>query len=289
MTPTATIDLHIHTHYSDGKYSPADILRHAARIGLETVALTDHDNTGGVREALPLARELGLELIPAIEFTCRWPACDAPPGLGDIDVLGYFVDLDDPDFRAFERATLDDIHARTADCCARLTAAGHPLSLDDVFAENPRYAGILPLILAVQSKGYAGEWEPAVQLVTEHWVRVRLSCFTIQQVIASIHRAGGVAVLAHPVTVKCGGDDLLGADQLALLVEAGLDGLEVYHFRLDEPARAHFLALARQFDLLVSGGSDDHGWFSELKHVGNQPVTPDLVESLRARSVKRKT
>jgi predicted metal-dependent phosphoesterase TrpH len=289
MLPTSTVDLHIHTHYSDGLYSPADVLRHAARIGLETIALTDHDNTGGVREALPLARELGLELIPAVEFTCRWPACDAPPGHGDVDVLGYFVDLDDPEFRAFERATLDDAHARTADCCARLSAAGHPLSLDDAFAENPRYAGVLQLVLAVQTKGYAEGWEAAVQLVVEHWVRVRLSRFTIQQVIASIHRAGGVAVLAHPTTVKCGGDGLLEADQLAPLVEAGLDGLEIYHFRLDEPARAHFLALARQFDLLVSGGSDTHGLFNGLGRVGTQPVTPDLVESLRARSVERKT
>jgi predicted metal-dependent phosphoesterase TrpH len=61
MTPTSTIDLHMHTHYSDGKYSPAELLRYAASIGLETIAITDHDNANGVREAWPLAQELGIE------------------------------------------------------------------------------------------------------------------------------------------------------------------------------------------------------------------------------------
>jgi predicted metal-dependent phosphoesterase TrpH len=285
MTPISTIDLHMHTCYSDGKYSPAELLRYGASIGLETMAITDHDNANGVREALPLAQELGIELVPAIEFACHWNQCEAPPGSGEIDVLGYFVALSNPAFRAFERAALNDTYSRVADCCARLTAAGYPMSLDDVFAENPHYAGGIHLILAVQSKGYADGWEAAFRLVVEHWKQVRLSRFTIQQIIEQIHLAGGVAILAHPTAVKCD-DNWLQADQLALLAEMGLDGLEVYHPHLDGKAREHFLALAKQFNLLISGGSDEHGWFAGLERIGKQPITSEMLESLRARHLE---
>ena len=201
-------------------------------------------------------------------------------------MLGYFVALSNPEFQTFERAALNDTYTRIADCCARLTAAGYPISLDDVFAENPHYAGGVQLIFAMQSKGYADDWDAAFRLVVEHWKQVRLSRFTIQQVIEQIHLAGGVAILAHPTAVKCG-DNWLQADQLALLAEMGLDGLEIYHSRLDEKAQAHFLALAKQFNLLISGGSDEHGWFKGLERIGNQPITSAMVESLRARHLER--
>ncbi len=275
----STIELHTHTYFSDGKSSPSELLHYAASVGLRILAITDHDNTNGVREALALAQELGLELIPAIEFTCRWPQCEPLPGDGDVDVLGYFVDLEDPEFRAFEQASLEDVHLRTADCCASLTAAGYPVTLQEVFAENPRYAGVLQMIMAVNKKGYAEDWGASFKMVSDQWAQVRLSQFTVQEVIQAIHMAGGVAVLAHPVMVKCNGNRLQ-EKELLQLKEMGLDGLEIFHPRLDEEARSYFSTLARRLDLLVSGGSDEHGWLTELKNVGSQPVTPELVEGL---------
>ena len=274
---SASIDLHIHTYFSDGRDAPAEILHRAARMGIKTLAITDHDNANGVREALPLAQELGLELIPAVEFTCCWPQCK-----GDIDVLAYFVDLDDAEFQAFEQATLGDIHARIDECCSFLTMDGYTISLEDVFAQNPRYAGLMQLMLAIQAKGYIPDWEEIVTVVEQHWYRVRLSRFTIEESIDRIHRAGGVAILAHPIAVKCDGL-WISAKQLESLVKAGLDGLEIYHRTVDETTRPYFLHLAEQFDLLVTGGSDEHGWFSDLKDLGSQPVTAAMVEALRAR------
>jgi hypothetical protein len=267
------------------------VLRRAADIGLTTIAITDHDNTNGTRQALSLAAQLDIELIPAIEFTCRWPpgpdedhqGKSPPIPREDIDVLGYFVDLNNPEFRAFEQAALNDIHSRVGACCDRLTQAGYPISLDDVFAENEHYAGVLQLVYALQRKGHASDWEATLALVEPPWRAGRLSPFTIGQVIEQIHLAGGVAVLAHPIDVRRGGEEWLQAAQIAKLVELGLDGLEVYHFRLSETARAHFLSLAKQFDLLVSGGSDLHGWFTDIERLGQQPVTQAMVEALRAR------
>jgi predicted metal-dependent phosphoesterase TrpH len=279
---TTSIDLHIHTYFSDGRDSPAEVLHRAAQMGIKTLAITDHDNANGAREALPLAQELGLELIPAVEFTCRWPECNTPPGKGDIDVLAYFVDLDDAEFQAFEQAALGDIHARIAESCAFLTMDGYTIFLEDVFAQNPRYAGLMQLMMAMQAKGYIPDWEEVITVVEQYWRRVRLSRFTIQELIDHIHRAGGVAVLAHPIAVNCDGS-WISAEQLASLVEVGLDGLEIYHHTVDEITRPYFLHLAEQFDLLVTGGSDEHGWFSDLKKLGSQPVTAAMVDALRAR------
>lgn len=289
MTATAisSIDLHIHTHFSDGKYAPSEIVRYAAARGLRTLAISDHDNTRGVAEAQAAAAPLGLEVIPAIEFTCRWPACQTPPAGGDVDVLGYFIALDDPAFRAFEQATLDDIHARITDCCASVTAAGYAVTLADLFAENPRYAGLVHLGQVLTRKGYIPHERDAPALVLEHWQRVRLSRFTIQDVIETIHHAGGVAVLAHPAAIECSGQWPTAA-QIGELVAMGLDGLEIYHYRLDEAARAYFLALAARFDLLISGGADFHGWFEGLDSLGSQPVTPEMLAQLRARHTLRK-
>src|SRR5512142_2370900 len=126
------IDLHCHTFYSDGKFSPAELVEGAKRRGAIVLAITDHDNTRGSREAAPLAEAAGIELIPAIEFTTRWPGADLPIDDRDVDVLGYFLDVEDAEYCAFEEATLNDIHARIANCCTRLTGQGYPVQMDEV-------------------------------------------------------------------------------------------------------------------------------------------------------------
>jgi predicted metal-dependent phosphoesterase TrpH len=281
----STVDLHIHTFYSDGRDAPEVVLRRAAALGIKTVAITDHDNTNGVRQVQALALKLGQCLIPAIELTCRWDRCRLVPGEGDIDVLGYFVDLDDAAFCAFEQATLEDIHERVSACCAHLTADGYPISIEALFARNPHYAGLQFLIQEIQGKGYAPDWEDAFSLMMRGWQQVRLSRFTIEETIEQVHRAGGVTVLAHPTAIQCDGHRLQESD-VAALVEMGLDGLEIYHPRLDRQARTYFGALAQRFDLLVSGGSDAHGWFDKWKRLGTQPVTDAMVAAIQARHIE---
>ncbi len=267
-------------------YSPGDLLRRAADQGMTTLAFADHDNVRGAREALPIAAELGLELIPAIEITSRWDDCDTRQGDRDIDVLGYWIDLDDADFQAFEKDILDDIHDRAAECCARLTQEGYPLTVADLAVENPRYGGLMQIVQAIQRRGHTASWEEAAPLVFEQWHETRLSRLTVDRAIAEIHRAGGVAVLAHPTAVMCAGH-WIDKGQLAQLVEMGLDGLEIYHRRLDEHARAYFGALAGQFGLLISGGSDFHGWWEGDLEIGTQPVSGAMVEAIRARHLER--
>ncbi len=285
MKASYTCDLHMHTYYSDGHASPAELVEHAARIGLETISITDHDNANGAREALPLATRLNIELIPGIELTSRWDRADFPRGEANVDMLGYFVDFDDAGFQEIERTMRADLEERITDGCAHLTAAGYPLTLEDVYAENPRYPSTLHTILAMIRKGYAKDWDEAVALFDREWLKVRLSGLTTFQVIEAIHAAGGVAILAHPAVIKCE-EELLQTAHIKELVDAGLDGLEVYHHRLDDRAQAHFLHLARQFNLVISGGSDEHGWRVPFARMGRQPVTPKIVEAIRVRSAR---
>jgi 3',5'-nucleoside bisphosphate phosphatase len=285
--PAVSTDLHLHTFYSDGRASPEEVLRHAAQIGLTTIAITDHDNVNAYPEAIPLAEKLGIELVPAIEFTSRWDGCAFPGGLTggkhDIDVLGYFVDLQNTGLERFTKDTLEDIQVRVADCCQLLSDAGYLISIADVSAQNPRYAGAVQLIEALQHRGHVEGWRKAQALFESCWKRVRPSRFTIAQVIEAVHAAGGVAVLAHPVTVVCG-EDRLDSKRLAELVEYGLDALEIYHPRLDQAARRYFHSLAKQFGLLVTGGSDEHGWPAGFPRLGSERITARMVAALREKS-----
>jgi predicted metal-dependent phosphoesterase TrpH len=284
--PFYEVDLHTHTYYSDGRASPADLVERAAALGIKVLAIADHDNARGAREVLPIADRLGVILIPAAEFTCRWDACRLPPEESDVDVLGYYVDLESPAFRRAEEAALADFYHRVEVWCSLLSAAGYPLTLQDVLAQNPRYAGTLQLIQAVAAKGYGSDDGSAECLARSFMKDVPVCARTIEQAITQIHAAGGVAVLAHPSTryIRWEGTGLLGAVGLGMLIEMGLDGIEVYHGALDEPTRAHFLALAKQSGLVVTGGSDEHAWPSGFPNLGREPATLDMVEALAGRA-----
>jgi predicted metal-dependent phosphoesterase TrpH len=277
----------MHTHYSDGRASPAELVQQAARAGLKVMAITDHDNTRGAREAAPLAAQAGIELVPAIEFTCRWEGEGAPAGNIDIDLLGYFVNWDALAFQIRERAALDDIHARVRDLCAAITTEGKPIAPADLLADNPRYAGFVQIIHAAIRKKNAANWDEVMAQIDRHWPAVRRSAFTVEAMIAAIHAAGGAAVLAHPAVITNDGRGWIGAGHVARLVEAGLDGLEIYHHRLDQTARKHFSSLADQFGLVVTGGSDEHGWYKPFQRFAQEPVTLEMVERLRARAAQR--
>jgi predicted metal-dependent phosphoesterase TrpH len=285
MSTQPTCDLHMHTYYSDGYPSPEAVVRQAARIGLKIIAITDHDNTRGVREAQPVADQLGLELITGIELTCHWDGYMSRGQFYDTDLLGYFVDPGNTGFLTHERAALDDLRDRASECCQRLTDAGYPVTLDDAIAENPRYPGGVQISHALQHLGYIKEWDEARALFYSQWQYVRPARFSIGDNIAAIHAAGGVAILAHPSVVTKNGKQLQQND-IARLVEMGLDGLEVYHYKLTQADQARFRRFAEQFGLVVSGGSDEHAW-TGFKRLGTQPITPEIVETLRARSTSK--
>jgi len=277
------VDLHTHSWYSDGGSSPAELVEGALERGLHTLAITDHDNARGARGVLPLARARGLRLISGIEWTCHWDAAQAPPSQGEVDLLGYCLDLNHPALLEAEAAALEDARQRTIQRCALITAAGYPLTLADVLAVNPRFPSGIGIIGAFRARGYAEEWAQALQLLDPLRDGLPYPELTIERAIQIIHAAGGAAVLAHPTLVQWRGGEL-DEEGLRLLVDCGLDGIEIYHHRLDESARERFRALAERFNLVITGGSDEHSGPNSFRRLATQPVEEQHVQALIERA-----
>ncbi len=290
--PNTCCDLHLHTYYSDGRASPAEMLHYAADIGLRTVAITDHDNLNSAPEAKNVADRLGLELVPGVELTAHWEGC--PPAHGDpergqdVDLLGYFFDPADPALLDYTTQAMADLRQRIEEACSLVSAAGYPMTIFDIQDENPRYPGPMQFILALRHKNYARRWSEAYPIFSAVWSQTRCSQHSVGEAIETLHRAGGVAVLAHPIAVECSKGGLLQSHQLAELVDFGLDGLEIHHPRMDSEARVHFYSLAKEFNLAVSGGSDEHGWKDGFSRMGSELITYEMVNRLHERAKLQK-
>lgn len=284
MRAAGTCDLHMHSYYSDGCTPPAALVRHAASIGLTAVALTDHDNTRGIPEAQAVADELGIRLIPGVEFASWWQGYGWSEWGYAVDTLGYFVDRTVPEFRKLEEEMLSYYFDQFAETVEEIRRQGYPLTLEEVKQEHPQYPDVFAVASALKKKNLMQDEEAALQLAADCWNKVCRLNFPIERVIRTIHAAGGVAVLAHPSVVLRADGSWIEVEDLAKLVEMGLDGIEVYHYRLpDQRTRQHFLRLARHFDLVVTGGSDEHGRPDGFHRMGSQPITEETIAALEAR------
>ena len=274
------VDLHMHTFFSDGWKPPEDVVVHAASLGIGTIAITDHDNMRGSRVAAPVAAEQDVRLIPAVELTTHWQddGWDA-----SVDLLAYFVDPDNEDFQKVLDDALADVTVRIEACCAELMELGYPVTMADVYGQNPRYAGAGPLIYAMMERGVVRNFGDGLNAFREAWGAVPPPALTIEAAIQAVHCAGGVTVLAHPTRIPRNRGRLTQA-QLRGLVDAGLDGMEMHHPSLDAEARDHYRVLADHFDLLVSGGSDEHAFGGSFKRMGTQPVTKSMLDALEERA-----
>lgn len=257
------IDLHLHTTASDGLLAPAELVGRANASGVRTLSITDHDTMSGVPEAAAAAAELGLEFLPGIEIT-------AVLDRRDVHLLGYFLDPSPPALESFLHAQRDDRIARARAMSEKLEGLGVPIAIEPIVesaaAEGRSVARPL-LARALVQAGHARSPREAF----DRWIGDDGAAYVPRtgsspaDVVRLISRAGGVSSIAHP--------GLLNRDDLVpSLAKAGLSAIEVYHPEHDRSARAHYLQLAIQHDLAVSGGSDfhadDHHRASSLGSVG---------------------
>jgi predicted metal-dependent phosphoesterase TrpH len=267
------IDLHTHSTASDGRLTPTELVRLALERGLTAIALTDHDTTDGVAEAQAAARGTGLEVIAGVEINTESED-------GDVHFLGYFVRPDDAAFQA-HLATLRNARlGRARLMVEKLARLGLPLDWERVQAIAGEGAVGRPHVArALLERGYITTISEAFEKYIGHegpaYVpRYRL---TPEEAIAMIRAAGGVASLAHPAM----------AGTVALiprLVAAGLEAIEVYYPDHTPEQQERLLALARQYNLVPTGGSDFHA-LDDPDHamLGSIWVPPDVVEQLRLR------
>ncbi len=285
MSKTAPFaDLHMHTHYSDGRPSPRELVAEAAARGLKTIAITDHFTFRGSIEARPIAEELGLRLIPAMETTAKWESAGWPLIGYSTDVLAYFIDFEHPAAIELEEKMLGDYHRRTKNALAEMEADGHPVTFEECIAYEPgHYASIFEVMAVLVTKGY--DADAVFDLVIGYFQRHNDTQLGIAWTIDKIHEAGGVAVLAHPAILRVRGtDDEITSRHISELVDMGLDGIEIYHYRLaTRGAREYYQKISKPFRLVVTGGSDEHGRPFGYPRLAQEPITREMVEELETR------
>jgi predicted metal-dependent phosphoesterase TrpH len=243
------IDLHVHTTASDGRSSPEDVVVEAVAAGVRTLAVTDHDTTAAIRAVAATAGPLGLDVVPGIEIT-------AVEGGRDLHVLGYFIDAGDDGLARFLSSQRDDRRRRLLAIISALERLDISIDAGAVTAAvaSGRSVGRPLVAAALVDAGHASDVGDAfAQFLAEgRPAFVSRRGARAAEVIARIHGAGGLAALAHPG--RTGVDPLI-----ASLVDSGLDAIEVFHPDHDDEAGARYARMARELDLLVTGGSDYHG------------------------------
>jgi len=268
------VDLHAHTTASDGTLTPRELVRLAARHGVRVLAVTDHDSTGGVREAMDEARGLpSLEVVPGLEINCDVPGAE-------IHVLGYCVDWEAEWFQEFLGAQREERRQRVYRIAARLAELGMPIDPDDVFAlVKEGSAGRPHVAQAMVDRGYVKSVREAFDryLSRNGPANVPRKRLTPVEAVRIIRRARGVPVLAHP--------GLANRDELIPeLVEAGLAGIEAFYPEHSTGQITAYRELAAKLGLVATGGSDFHGpRVSGVGHPGVQPVPDSAWLDLRRR------
>jgi len=242
------VDLHAHTVFSDGLFTPEELVTEAARLKLTAVAITDHDSVGGVDRAIAAGRLLQLEVVPGVELSCNTNGVD-------VHVLAYYVDYTQPDVQEFFEMVRQKRAERAEKMVAKMRELGVNISLEQVRAQaqgaatgRPHVAQALVEAGAVRTideafQRYIGYDSPA------YFPKMQL---TPKEAMDFIHRHGGLAVVAHPGTYH---NDAAVYSAIA----AGADGIEVWH--PDHASRNvdHYREVATKNGLLMTGGSDCHG------------------------------
>jgi 3',5'-nucleoside bisphosphate phosphatase len=269
------IDLHTHTTASDGRSSPAELVECAVQAGVTVLSVTDHDTTGGLDASRAACAATGIEFVPGIEIT-------AVAEGRDVHVLGYFFDPESTTLQTFLAEQRERRVDRIRQMVGRLGAHGISLDVEAILAPGLASRSISvgrPWIArALIAGGYVADMDEAFAKWLDHGrpAFVPRIGAAPPEVFAEIHRAGGLASLAHPVHLKH--DEWLSA-----YAAAGLDAIEVYHSDHDEVASRRYLEFARTLNLLVTGGSDYHGDDSHGGKPGSVALPRDAFARLKAR------
>ena len=267
-------DLHVHSTASDGTDPPAEVMRRAARAGLDVVALTDHDTVAGHAEARAAAGPVAL--LPGMELSCRLDG-------RSLHMLAYLFDADQPELAAELARIRDDRVLRARAMVDKLAGLGVDVSWGQVAAIAGQAVVGRPHIARAMAD--SGAIASPREAFTRDWIadggRAYVGRYALDPVraIDLVRAAGGVTVLAHP---RAGRDTWVTNEQITRLAAAGLAGLEVFHPDQSEAERARLIALAHDLALVPTGGSDDHGSLTDYR-LGGETTSAEAYQDLLSR------
>ncbi|MFH1051503.1 MAG: PHP domain-containing protein [bacterium] len=271
MVRPRVADLHTHTVYSDGILTPGELFEKAKSAGLSAISITDHDTTDGCSECFELSKKYDIDYLTGVEFSCFEESVE-------YHILGYQLDIDNPALKKHLSEFRQYRYSRAVSILAKLEKLRKPVKLTQVL----EIAGKAPIIrphiaTAMYEAGhvksvkeafqkYLGDWKPAY---------VPKRPFAVHDAIKLINQAGGVASLAHP-------GPFLSQEALYEMIQSGLDGIEVFHPMHDDSLKNFYHAVASQYWLLETGGSDFHGNKEyDEDNFGKIVVPYSIFESIR--------
>ena len=254
----AAVDLHVHSSKSDGSLSPSELVDLAVKTGLKAIALTDHDTTDGIDEALAAAekyRKNGTDItvIPGVELSTAYRG-------ESIHIVGLMIDRNVPAFQNHIRHFIDQREERNRKMCGKLREHGIDIDYETLVEENPDCVITRPHYAKYMLKhGYVS----SVKEAFERYIGDHAPCYVKREKILPkegvklVLAAGGIPVLAHPLLYGFGKEEL--GKLVRSLKEEGLVALEAIYSSYSPADQSRMTKLAEDNGLLVSGGSDFHG------------------------------
>ncbi len=269
------IDLHSHSHFSDGVLAPADVAARARANGVDVWALTDHDEVSGISQAREAAEKLGLRHITGVEISVTW-------GGQTVHIVGLRVDETHPGLVQGLAQTRSGRLHRAEEMAAQLQRAGIPNALAGAlkYVDNPelisrthfaRYMveqGVRPTLQEVFD-AYLSEGKPGY--VPHRWA-------SLPDAMGWIRAAGGVAVIAHPGRYQY--SDLAFNAMVDEFIQLGGTGIEVITSGHTVDQYAHYSRVATRFGLYASRGSDFHSPSESRFDLGSLPPLPDNLKPI---------
>ena len=251
------VDLHVHSNASDGTFSPSQVVELAKNAGLDAFALTDHDTTAGVPEALEKGRDLNIEVIPGIEVSSSFDGTE-------IHILGLFVNSDDPVLAAMLEKMRISRDRRNEKMLENLAADGISFTKEELCGDNPDTIITRAHIAhALVAKGICSGMDQAFKKYLQYGGRYcpQKEHLSPEEVVKTLISNGAFVALAHPFQYKFG--DKKTEELIAHMADLGMKGLEVYHSSNNKLESMKLQEMAVRHHLLPTGGSDFHG--------GNKP------------------
>ena len=266
------VDLHIHTIFSDGRYSPEEVVGLAKRANISIISITDHDTVEGIEPVSEAAKGLNITVIPGVEFSARKEG-------KSVHILGYFIDCKNVRLVDFLNWMKKARYERAGKVVEKFRSFGIELDMQEVVEEagpgvigRPHIAEVLVKRGKVNGIGevftkYLGYGKPCY---------IPKANISPKEVIDVIKDASGIPILAHP--------GLLSEDDwIPELVDDGLEGIEVWYSRHSNNQIEKYKRIAQKYNLLMSGGSDSHGRIKKYPLIGEYKLPYSFLKNLLAK------
>ncbi len=271
MANEAWVDLHIHTNFSDGLLTPAQAVEYASKVDLKAIGITDHDTIDGIPEAFEAGKRFGIEIVPGVELSSKYED-------RDIHILGYYFDPENSRLQHYLECFRKERYRRAVKMVQNLNKLGVRMTIEEV--EKRATTGNIGrphLAEVLMEKGYVETFQEAFYRYIGYGSKAYEEKYKItpQEAIVLISEARGISLLAHPGYG-------ISNEFIYNLVKSGLDGIEIVHPKLDDSRTQHLQKIAREYGILVAGGSDCHGGRNGTIDIGKYKIPYAMLEEMKS-------